>query len=103
MCLINKSCTIVASIEEANTEQEIADSDAMIEKILRLLNTVQEQRRSSGNIRLAAFGIGCPGQPKDGVLVAASSFPLWKNVPFVSIMGSKLNIPGTILNGVCLL
>ena len=46
-----------------------------------------------------AVGIGCPGQSKNGVLVAASNFPGWKNVPFSSLISERLGgIPVTLLN-----
>lgn len=98
VCLIDKSCTMVASVEERNTTEEIANSDAMIAKIIRLLQVVTD--KCEGGTRLVAFGVGCPGQAKDGVLIAASSFPLWKNVPYVDILKAKLNVPVTLLNGV---
>jgi len=77
--------------------EEISNSSLMIDKIFRLLSSVQGQCGSS--VRLVAVGIGCPGQPKDGVLVAASNFPLWKQVPFVDIISTKLRVPATLLNG----
>ena len=90
---------MVASIEESNTIEEISDSSVMIEKIFRLLEQVQVQYEDTASARLAAVGIGCPGQPKDGVLTAAANFPLWKNVPYVDVISSKLNVPVTLLNG----
>ena len=99
VCLVNKLYAIVASVEESNTIEEISDSGVMIEKIFRLLEQLQVQYGEVASARLAAVGIGCPGQPKDGVLMAAANFPMWKQVPFVDIISSTLNIPATLLNG----
>lgn len=97
--MIDKSYTIIASTEENNTSEEIGDSGIMLNKIFRLLKRVQ--LKSGVETRLAGVGVGCPGQPKDGVLTAAANFPMWKNVPFVDEIKSKLNIPATLLNGKC--
>ena len=36
--------------------------------------------------RICGIGVGCPGQSKDGILVAASNFPLLKNAPLVDML-----------------
>jgi glucokinase len=41
---------------------------------------------SSKSVRIGGIGIGCPGQSRDGVLIAASNFPKFKNAPLVNMI-----------------
>ena len=73
-------------------EQPLISRDAtavvtlVFELIESLLQSVRTCRAISG---IRSIGIGCPGQPKDGVVVAASNFPAWRNVPLVALMQEK--------------
>ena len=44
---------------------------------------------------ICGIGVGCPGQSKDGVLVAASNLPLLKNAPLVDMLHSHAMLADT--------
>jgi glucokinase len=49
--------------------------------------------------KLVSCGIGCPGTVKGDILIAASNFPKFGNVPFVKMMSEALGgIPVALLN-----
>ena len=63
--------------------------------VASLLNELQ----ASNNCHIVAAGIGCPGQTVGDILVAASNFPKFINVPFVRLLSEALGgIPVTLLN-----
>lgn len=65
------------------------EPDEMVERVskgaLSLLDAI------SGPYSLISVGIGCPGQSKDGVLIAASNLPKFKNFPLAKKIGELLN------------
>ena len=101
VCVVDHSYSIITSKEVINTPEDMADSGVMIQKIFSLLDDVVKSASEKLNkdARLAAVGVGCPGQSEDGVLVAASNFPGWKNVHFAEMITNKYGIPATLLNG----
>lgn len=101
-CAISKSYNLISSCELENTLEEVADSDVMKEKIFKMIDDVKSmaEEKLGKKVFLAAIGLGCPGQSKDGVLVAAANFPQWKNVPFVDYISAKYNLPAVLLNDV---
>ena len=64
-----------------------------------------QQHESKIKIKVGGVGIGCPGQAKDGYIVAAGNLPNFVNVPLVSMIKSKMSslfvnndVPIIILN-----
>lgn len=67
----------------------------VIDSMYSLISRLMEK---NADCVISAIGVGCPGQPQDGVVVAASNFPTWKDVPLVNLV--KKRFPGVF---VCLL
>jgi len=64
----------------------------MIEVLIRSFDISDKEMISS-------IGVGCPGQCKDGVLVAASNFPTLKNIPFSAMLSKRFGgVPVVLLN-----
>jgi glucokinase len=64
-----------------------------------------QQNESKITIKIGGIGIGCPGQSKNGYIIAAGNLPNFINVPFVTMIKSKMSslfinndIPVIILN-----
>jgi predicted NBD/HSP70 family sugar kinase len=84
-------CTQEESINSSIPPEQLIDRIALIVK--------QLQRQIDYKTSLIAIGIGCPGQSKNGTLVAASNFKTWKMVPLADMISAKLDhIPATLIN-----
>lgn len=59
------------------------EPDKGLESIKIEIEGLVEERRKHDDVFVAGIGVGCPGQSRDGVLVAASNLPKFKNVPVV--------------------
>lgn len=71
--------------------------EQLIQLIYDILKNLQRQIQYKTS--LIAVGIGCPGQSKDGILIAASNFKTWKMVPLARMLSEKLDhIPVTLIN-----
>lgn len=64
-----------------------------------------QQNESKIKIKIGGVGVGCPGQSKNGYIIAAGNLPNFSNVPFVSMIKTKMSslfinneIPIIILN-----
>jgi predicted NBD/HSP70 family sugar kinase len=70
----------------------------LVERFVEIINVLMAGMPFKKPI--AAVGIGCPGQSRDGILVAAANFKGWgRNVPLASMMSRLLNnIPVTLVN-----
>jgi glucokinase len=65
----------------------------------KLSQIVQYTRNELTVFNLIFNSVGCPGQAKDGVLVSASNFPLFRNFPFSDSLSKKLDgIPVVLIN-----
>jgi glucokinase len=84
-------CTQEESIDSSVPPDQLIDRIALIVK--------QLQKEIAYKTSIIAIGIGCPGQSKNGVLVAASNFKTWKMVPLADMISAKLDhIPATLMN-----
>ena len=64
-----------------------------------------QQNESKIKIKVGGVGVGCPGQAKDGYIIAAGNLPNFVNVPMVTMLKSKMSplfvnndVPVIILN-----
>lgn len=76
-----------------------ADSpEQLVERVVQIILALITNLPLKRN--LVAVGMGCPGQCRDGVLVAAANFPAWgMNVPLANMLSKRLkNIPVTLVN-----
>jgi len=67
----------------------------------RYLPFTSTTAENNTHLCIRGVGIGCPGQSRDGVLIAASNFPKLKNAPLVEMMqGYRLfaGIPCILVN-----
>lgn len=61
----------------------------------------QKTPSTPANLCIRGVGVGCPGQSRDGILIAASNFPKFKNAPLVEMLqGYQLltGIPCILVN-----
>eukprot|EP00605_Chrysophyceae_sp_TOSAG23-4_P001270 GSChrysophyteH1.ASY1.ANO1.1381.1 assembled CDS len=75
---------VYIGVDIGGSHISVALVETVVEMIKQPLNTQNEISRAHRN--LCGVGIGCPGQSKNGVLVAASNFPLLKNAPLVDML-----------------
>jgi glucokinase len=69
------------------------------EELINVVCDKVELTKKNYDFIIRAFGVGCPGRSKDGILLAASNFPSWKNVPLVQMIKSKIaDVPTILLN-----
>jgi glucokinase len=75
-----------------------ASADDLIDLVILLINRLIDMKVASLS-NITAIGIGCPGQCKDGVIVAASNFPKVRNLPIASIISKRFSgVPCFLLN-----
>ena len=75
------------------------DNFSVLPHDLVALITEHISENKPANFRLAAIGVGIPGQSKANVLVAASNLPNFKNVPLAAMISERNNnIPVLLLN-----
>ena len=70
-------------VERSLESREEEDVIQLLFQLIRSAVKQTSEKHYPQGLRIRAIGIGCPGQPKDGVVVAAANFPTWKNVPLV--------------------
>lgn len=71
--------------------------EILINNIVQIILNLQKNLKYKTS--LISVGIGCPGQSKNGILIAASNFKTWKMVPLAKMLSEKLdNIPTTLIN-----
>lgn len=75
---------------EADAPVTNRDQNNVIELIFGLVDDLVRKYPST---KISAIGIGSPGQPKNGCIIAASNFPTWKNVPLAAIIGKRYSVP----------
>jgi glucokinase len=69
-------------------------SDQLVHAIVNLI-----QKNCNSTWEISSIGVGCPGQAKNGVIVAASNIPLIRNMPLVDILSQIYKgIPIVLLN-----
>lgn len=82
------------TLTPTNAVDIISDS---INSLLKDVNLTSSQSHRASLV--AGVGVGCPGQSKDGVLLAASNLPLFKNVPLTSMLSEICGgIPVALVN-----
>lgn len=82
-------------------DEPLDNSSSASEIVLKISSSINEFMKTQKNRhwRIVAVGIGCPGQSKDGILIAASNLPDFKNVPLAKMFSEKLdNAPTILLN-----
>ena len=82
-------------------DAQVTSSPSILSRLWKAsgLNALSDGRPSS--YRICGIGVGCPGQSKDGILIAASNLPLLKNAPLVDMLHSHAllaNTPIILLN-----
>lgn len=86
-------CCLSLSGEALGVEERCLtsrDAPAVVSLVFELIESLLVSvRKKRGVTGIRSIGIGCPGQPKDGVVVAASNFPSWKNVPLVALVQER--------------
>lgn len=89
--VINLSTNLVVAYHE-----EALDATKTPEEIV---DKICDYFKCQVNFNILAIGIGCPGQSKNGILVAASNLPTFKNTPLVAMVRARMNnIPAILLN-----
>jgi predicted NBD/HSP70 family sugar kinase len=83
-CRGNASAPPLAVSEQSLTSREL---EPVLELVAKQIDGMISSIRD--DVKLVAIGVGCPGQPKDGVVVAASNFPSWHNVPIVQLLWQR--------------
>lgn len=89
---VEVNCVLPDGRSLALLEKEVAsrEVDDVVALALNLIDLVLCKASAGSNqLRVSCIGIGCPGQSKGGVVLAASNFPSWKNVPLVDIVQEK--------------
>lgn len=96
--LVNSEGVVLRILKEPTESHR--GSDAVIEKIARMIQRLLEAEHSSLQ-ELDAVGIGLPGflDPEAGVVLLASNLQ-WTNVPVASLLGKLLQTPVFIDNDV---
>eukprot|EP01038_Epipyxis_sp_PR26KG_P007488 gene7488-10203_t len=90
----NTSFSLIKPIHSIKIDGLILHPKKMIKLIKDELNNFIEDTKS-----IKAIGIGCPGQSKNGIIVAAANFPFFVNAPLASLMSESFNnIPVILLN-----
>jgi glucokinase len=91
--LLDNSCAILG--ERSVDIDKHVTPDQVVELIFNACNELLDT--VTGDI--VSIGIGCPGASKDGILIAASNLPEFKNVPLVDMISRKFsNVPTVLLN-----
>jgi len=76
-------------------EQPVKNQDLRAEELVSLIaNSVGKLLNCLNGEVLGGIGIGMPGQSKNGVLVAASNFPLIRNVSLVDLLHLREELSG---------
>lgn len=78
-----------------------ASAEDLVNLVADLVKQVCDSSKDTGLSKktLRAIGIGCPGQCKDGVLIAASNFPNVRNLNITSIISEKFDgVPCALFN-----
>jgi glucokinase len=84
-------------------ETSIDAKDITPQEVVKIIKEsvfkMKKKLSTSKNWTLASCGVGCPGQSKGDILVAASNFPKFKDVPLVKYVSEALGgISVTLLN-----
>jgi glucokinase len=96
--LVKKDGCILLSTEVAITSH-ITPAEVVDIIVSRTKAMIDELYGDNRFYKVTGVGIGCPGQACNGVLVAASNLPNFKNVPLADLVSSSLNaLPTTLLN-----
>lgn len=92
---MDMSSTIIESIKY-NIDGKTLLPDLAIQKIV---DTIHDFHSKNPNSTLLGVGICCPGQSKEGVLIAAANLPLFINAPFCELIAKHLNyVQVTLVN-----
>ncbi len=91
VCAILGASSVPLEVVESHLGED-KSAITVTEIISGLINRILGKYRDSQGRKLRAIGIGCPGQSKDGILVAASNFPSWHNVPLVEIFRTRYGV-----------
>ncbi|RYG65609.1 ROK family protein, partial [archaeon] len=99
----NDDVLAISSTKWSNLELTPEVAVNKISKAVNLLLAEASNAVASSSARagftVVAIGIGCPGQAKDNVLVAASNLPLFKNVPLADMISREMgHIPTVLVN-----
>jgi glucokinase len=91
-------CSSSAQWDNLSLTPEVA-VELIVQAISRLLQDLHANQTDQKPFQLCAVGIGCPGQAKDNILVAASNLPLFRNAPLAHLVSTALNqVPTILLN-----
>ena len=94
--LVTASGEILNFVESSIPDVTTLTLEVLTEKIGELIASVREGRERE---TIVAVGIGCPGQSRRGVLVAASNLPTLKKVPLADSVSRFLGgMPTTLMN-----
>ncbi len=96
--LMNENHDLIEK-ESFDFNPKLSPLDA-IDKICDAYNQISMKVSSKLELwKLTGIGVGCPGQSKNGVLIAAANFPQFRNVPLVDMLKSRFNqLPTVLLN-----
>jgi predicted NBD/HSP70 family sugar kinase len=108
--LLDSSTSALLSLSNANGNSAYTIHEAIhpsgepslvinqIASIIRRM-VAEVNKGSTITYSLISVGVGCPGQCKDGILIAASNLPKFNNFPLASALRDALKIPhGLLLN-----
>eukprot|EP01039_Chlorochromonas_danica_P003736 gene3736-4085_t len=99
---INDGGILLDSSSKEWNGSELLPSQAVpliVQASRELLAVLQSHFSSSDPLTLCAVGIGCPGQSKNNILVAASNLPNFKQVPLAEMVSQALGgVPTLLLN-----
>lgn len=73
---------------------KVSSPEVLVSEIVSLVNSACS---SLTNFSIYCIGIGCPGQTKNGYLVAASNFPGWNMVPLADLVSEKFSLVHVVL------
>jgi len=88
---------ILSYVEEGLPDPKTLTCESLAQKIKALVDQVCVKHEDM--LPLLAVGIGCPGQSRRGILVAASNLPTLKKAPLADAVSWALGgVPTTLLN-----
>lgn len=100
-CLDRGSGTLLQPPEELLIDCTALGPAALLDAIDEVLAkaVAAVSRNSSSSLALAAIGIGCPGQSRNGVLVAASNLPLVRGFALAQAVSNRHGgVPTLLMN-----
>jgi len=102
--LIDADGSLIFSLEQSVLNNTTATAEDIVQLLhqlcVQICGSLSDLPSSSGrHLKLRGVGIGCPGQSKDGVIVAASNYPLFNNAPLAAMLSELLQgVPVVLMN-----